>query len=35
MIKVAEKAGTMIKNFLKEQKDPHTVRILLQSGCRG
>ena len=33
VIKVAEKAGAMIKNFLEEQKDPHTVRILLQSGA--
>jgi len=27
MIKVSEKAGTMIKNFLEEQKDPHTVSL--------
>ncbi len=32
MFEVTEKAGSMIKDFLERQKEPHAVRILLQEG---
>lgn len=32
MFEVTEKASSMIKNFLKKQQEPHSIRILLQSG---
>lgn len=35
MFTVTEKAGNMIKDFLKMQQGPGVVRILLQPGCCG
>jgi Fe-S cluster assembly iron-binding protein IscA len=32
MFEVTEKASNMIKNFLEKQKEPHSIRILLQAG---
>jgi len=32
MFEVTEKASEMIKEFLKNQKDQHSIRILMQAG---
>jgi Fe-S cluster assembly iron-binding protein IscA len=32
MFEVTEKASNMIKNFLENQKEPLSIRILLQAG---
>jgi Fe-S cluster assembly iron-binding protein IscA len=32
MFEVTEKASEMIKDFLKNQKLPHTLRIIMQAG---
>ena len=32
MFEVTEKASSMIKSFLEKQKEPHSIRILLQAG---
>lgn len=35
MFTVSEKAGNMIKDFLKNQEGPNIVRVFLQPGCCG
>jgi hypothetical protein len=32
MFEVSEKASEMIKEFLKKQELPHTIRIIMQAG---
>jgi Fe-S cluster assembly iron-binding protein IscA len=32
MFEVTEKASNMIKNFLEKQKEPQSIRIVLQAG---
>jgi hypothetical protein len=32
MFEVTEKASEMIKSFLKDRKEPHSIRILMQAG---
>lgn len=32
MLEVTDKASEMIKEFLKNQKLPHTIRIIMQAG---
>ena len=32
MFTVTDKAGTMIKGFLKNQQGPQTIRLLMQAG---
>lgn len=32
MLEVTEKASEMIREFLKTQKLPHTIRIVMQAG---
>jgi iron-sulfur cluster assembly protein len=35
MLEVSEKASEMIKEFLKTQEEPHTIRIHVHAGCGG
>jgi iron-sulfur cluster assembly accessory protein len=35
MFEVSEKASEMIKEFLKSQEEPHTIRIHVHAGCGG
>ena len=32
MLEVSDKASEMIKDFLKDRENPHTVRILMSAG---